>query len=86
MNEKLMPFYDALKFLLTTASGNMITRRKWRAGGLIKVQVKAESTGEYKYIIHRRYKADYATVSMVYNATPEDMLAEDWYIIPKECI
>jgi len=77
-----MPFYEALKYLLTTSSGSMISRKGWVTGVLMKSSFKECISGDRKQIIvftSDNYLTDY-------HANSEDMMADDWYIVKEDKI
>ena len=81
MEDILCHFYKALEYLSNTAEGAMISRRIWKAGGLVKRRFIVERTKVYKYTIDY-VSPEYSNivVSHTYEAKPEDLLADDWYI------
>lgn len=79
-----MTFYDALRFLLTTAAGTKIARKSWGAG------LKWITKGTYTYKINDEEEEVRNTLFVVtyaggkeeetiYHANPVEMLADDWY-------
>jgi len=74
-----MPFYDALKFILTTASGK-VRRVNWDPGYYITRGFKQECMG----IVLAMPDCEGKTVYEQYVARPHDMTADDWCIIVED--
>lgn len=79
-----MKFYDALKYLLTTAGGTKIARRSWHSGKYLTKGIITVGMNETKRAV--------PTIDIVeilgsekhkttFHANPEMLMSDDWYVV-----
>ena len=79
-----MKFYEALKYLLTTAGGTKISRKSWSNNKYLTKSTITTGSDENKTIIPTIDLVEIlGTVkhTCTFHANPENMLSEDWYIV-----
>jgi hypothetical protein len=77
--DSFMPFYDALKFLMTT-SDTKITREHWPEGYYLTKKYSKEEK-RYYIMIYFKFKEGLESHINAYKAEPDDLTAEDWKIV-----